>query len=756
MLALAVLLVVGTLNAQHIEGKIINALTQQPVENAKILNKATGTSTLADSNGIFRISYQNFPVLLQISAIGFEERQIRLSDDKENLAILIFPESLSEVIVRGTLISGKLREIPAAVSVVSARDLKRIDPSNLVQAFNYVPGMFVNQGALNTTRINIRGIGSRAQFSTNRIQAFFNGIPLSTVEGELTLDDIDAESLERIEIIKGPTSSIYGAGLGGVINLYSGKAATESSKASAEAILGEFGMFKNTYSASYGTDNTSIFASYSRLETDGYRDNGDYDRKSGLVNVNLSTAEGNKLSFLANFTELKAFIPSSLNAEDFKNNPSSAASNWAAAKGFESYDRGLLGVSYTHSISSKFSNVTSVYASFRDAFEPRPFDILKEERVSAGARTTFNLDTRILDIASKLSFGGEYYREWYEVGTFENLFRQFEGRGSVLGQRLSNNEQDRDYRNFYAQLNLSLTGKLQVEAGLSVNNTNYDLTDLFVQDEFDQTGDFGFRTIFSPRIGVTYETGKDKNLYASVSRGFSTPTVAETLTPEGQINTDLRLETGINYEIGFKGNWMDNALYTEISLYTTQIDDLLVAQRVEEDRFVGINAGETSHTGTEIFASYTINPLQKLLLRPYLTAAFNFFEFKEFIDRGMDFSGNDLPGVPRSTVNLGVDVDYQNFNLYTNFLAVGEIPLNDANTGFTDPYQLLNVKAAYRLELFKAMDLRLSLGVNNLLDEKYPASILPNAVGFGGAAPRFFYPANPRNIYGGLGLHYLF
>ncbi|MBK5191822.1 MAG: TonB-dependent receptor, partial [Flavobacteriaceae bacterium] len=584
-----------------------------------------------------------------------------------------------------------------------------------------------------------------------------NEVPLTTAEGELTLDDIDLESLSGIEVIKGPTSSLYGAGLGGVINLYAAEAAIDKTEVSLGSLFGSFGMLKRTVSASHGTSNSSLFANYSELQSDGYRDNGDYNRKSALIHSNLRSENGNSLSFLANFTKLKAFIPSSINENDFINNPSSGSSNWVNSKGFESYDRGLLGVSYLHNFSSQFSNTTSVYINFRDAYEPRPFDILKEEQVSAGARTKFNLEISLFQLTSQISFGAEYYKEWYESATFENLYRQFENLGSVLGESLSNNEQDRNYANFFGQLNLDLSEKLKIETGFNLNTTRYSLTDLFVQDETDQSGDYRFQTIFSPRMGITYEVANGKNLYTSISHGFSTPTVAETLTPEGQINTNLKPETGINYEIGFKGNWLDSALYTEAAFYSIQIDDLLVAQRVAEDQYVGINAGKTNHNGIELFVTYRLNIFSKTILKPYANASFNFFEFEEFLNRDLDFSGNKLPGVPRSTLNLGLDIKYgNNLSFYSNLLAVGEIPLNDANSIFTDDYKVFNIKAAYDWKLFEDFKIRFAAGINNVFDEKYAASVLPNAVGYGAAAPRYYYPGNPRNYFGEVGVNYVF
>jgi len=749
----------GNIYSQNIQGKILNATTLQPVENSTILNLTSEVIAVSNNKGEFSIKADKLPGKFRIIADGYVNQQVEINNSVQKIEIYLTPSSevLSEVIIRSTLIPGKLQKIPASVSVISSEDLKRIDASNLALALNNVPGVYVNQGALNTTKLNIRGIGARSQYSTNRIQAYFNEIPLTTAEGELTLDDIDLESLSGIEVIKGPTSSLYGAGLGGVINLYSAEADIDETEVSVSSLFGSFGMLKKTVSASHGTSTSSLFANYSELQSDGYRDNGDYKRKSALVHAKLRSSKGNSLSFLGNFTQLKAFIPSSINEEDFRNNPSAAASNWKDSRGFESYDRGMLGVSYLHYFSSHFSNTTSIYMNFRNAYEPRPFDILKEEQVSVGARTKFNLETSLFQLPSKISFGAQFHREWYKSGTFENLYREFENRGSVLGESLSNNEQDRNYANFFGQVNLEISEKIIIETGFNLNTTRYNLTDLFVLDETDQSGDYRFKTIFSPRVGISYEVANGKNLYTSISHGFSTPTVAETLTPEGQINTNLQPETGINYEIGFKGNWMKNALYTEVALYSIQIDDLLVAQRLAEDRYVGINAGKTNHNGIELFTSYRFKLFSKILLKPYANAAFNFFEFEEFLNRDLDFSGNKLPGVPRSTINLGLDVNFENnLSFYSNLLAVGEIPLNDANSIFTENYKVFNIKAAYHWKPFKNLKIRFSGGINNVFDEKYAASVLPNAVGFGGTAPRYYYPGNPRNYFGEVGVNYVF
>ncbi|MDT0686092.1 TonB-dependent receptor [Autumnicola psychrophila] len=759
ILAALIFICFGKVFGQNIEGRIINSENSEAIVDARIKNLTSDAVVFSGENGEFSLEAEDLPIKLEITYLGFQNNYRTVTSYNETLLITLDPvrDNLSEVVVRSTIIPNELQEVPASVGLLTENDLRRTDATALMDNFNYVPGMYVNQGALNTNKINIRGIGARSQYSTNRIQAYFDGIPMTTAEGELTLDDIDQESLERVEIIKGPTSSIYGAGLGGSINLYSANPEAQGTTGKVNYQLSSFNTSKKTVLASHSSENTSFFANYSHLKSDGYRENGEYDRKSALVNAKLLTSENNSLSFLANFTQLKAFIPSSLNEEDFINDPETAAYTWGASEGYESYDRGLLGLAYTHQFSENFDNTTSIYMNFRNGYEPRPFDILKEERLSAGARTKFNLNTNIGDLASQLSFGAEYYNEWYEIGTFENLFEDFTDQGSVRGARLSNNEQVRNYANFFGQISLEITENWNAEAGFNINTTGYTLTDLYAEDEVDQTGDYRFNTIFSPRIGTTYEVAPGKNIYASISHGFSTPTVAETLTPEGQINTDLEPETGINYEIGFKGNWLNNRLYTEVALYSIQIENLLVAQRIGQDQYVGVNAGKTDHNGIEFLAQYNFDFGAGITGKPYVNAAFNFFEFDEFINEDVDNAGNELPGVPKSTVNLGLDLSTAwGLTFYSNYRAVGEIPLNDSNSEYTDSYELVNLKAVYSLNVSDYFEINFNAGINNVLDEHYAASVVTNAVGFGGAAPRYYYPGNPRNYFGGVGVRYNF
>ena len=134
--------------------------------------------------------------------------------------------------------------------------------------------------------------------------------------------------------------------------------------------------------------------------------------------ANKKLASKGNLSFLGIFTRLKAYIPSSINETDLKNNPEKAAATWAAAQGFESYDKFMLGLGYDHQFSEKWSIKTSVFSNFKDAYEPRPFDILDEKTSSAGFRSNVNYKDRLFSLPFELSFGTELLTEKYRVFPF--------------------------------------------------------------------------------------------------------------------------------------------------------------------------------------------------------------------------------------------------------------------------------------------------------------------------------------------------
>ncbi|MFV8341979.1 TonB-dependent receptor family protein [Flavobacterium sp. XS2P39] len=665
--------------------------------------------------------------------------------------------TLSEIILQASPIKISIQNTAAAVSFIERTDLNKNDGVILTSVLNKIPGVYMQQGSLNTNRITIRGIGARSQFGTNKVKAYFEDIPLTSGEGETVIEDIDLETIGSIEIIKGPNSTGFGSGLGGVLHLVARETPLRESFGKSVTTYGSFGLIKQSLTAGFSDAKANLFSSYTHIQNEGFRANSAYDRKSFNLHGKQKLNAKGSLTYLGVFTRLKAFIPSSLNENDFRDHPEKAAATWAAAKGNESSDKFQMGIGYGHQFSEKWSAKTVVFAHLKKANEDRPFDILKEKTNSLGFRSTINYKTSLFSMPFEASIGTELLSEKYVFSLFENLYVSQPGQGSIAGAEFSTIKQNRNYTNYFLQVELQFLKTLFLESGLALNTTKYSLEDVFKNNTVNQATAGTFGKVWSPRLGLSYKVAEGKNIYTSISKGFSVPSVAETLTPEGQINTNLKPEIGWNYEVGLKGNWLSNNLYTELIFYSTQITNLLVARRIAEDQYVGINAGESSHIGIEFFTNYRLLNNSKWQITPYFSGTVNNFKFKDFVDGDADYSGNSLTGVPDVQWNLGVDINTESgFSLNTSFRSVGKIPMNDQNSKYSDGYSLLDIKGTYTFKIHKFLKTELTTGINNALNTHYAASILPNAVSFGSTPPRYYYPGNPRNFYGGISVSYIF
>ncbi len=247
---ICLLLFFQSTTAQKISGRIIDAFTNEPLENVNISAEGSPEATFSDASGSFSFPAESFPLNLIFEMPGYGRKILFLKTPEDDLLIYMAPAegSLAEVVLRSTIIPQELLETPASVSVLSSSDLERFDETNLMQNFSTVAGVNVHQGALNTNKMSIRGVGARSQYSTNRVKAYFMEIPISSAEGETTLDDLDPAIIGRAEIIKGPVSSVYGAGLGGVITLFPAEA-EPGTHVGAKTTFGSYGLIKGNFKA---------------------------------------------------------------------------------------------------------------------------------------------------------------------------------------------------------------------------------------------------------------------------------------------------------------------------------------------------------------------------------------------------------------------------------------------------------------------------------------------------------------------------
>ncbi len=738
-----------------ITGKVIDANTKEPLPFANIRGVYTTEGATAEADGVF--TFETTAEYLFVSYLGYRTQKVGPFKGDRYVEVALNPTSvtINEIPVVVGVPSPVALQTLAPITSINRNQLARDNEVSITPSLNRVPGVYMQSGALNTNRITIRGIGNRSPFATTKIRAYLDDIPLTSGVGETTLEDIDLSLLDGVQVWKGPTASTYGAGLGGMIHLKT-KAQENAAPTSVQltSSLGSYGLMRHVIDANPVATNRqfNVHVNYAKIHSDGYRDNNEYDRESFTILGKAKIGSLNQVTAFLNYTDLKGFIPSSLNREDYENSPTSAAFNWAQVKGFEDYEKVVIGLSNEALLYKKnganLRNVTSLFTTYRSAYESAPFNILRENNHAMGARTKFTYDKQGKSDLPNLTLGAEFFFENYNWQTYETL-------GGQLDTLLSDNQERRRYYNLFAEAHYELGKQFFTTIGANLNQTRYRLTDFYLRNG-DLSGEYDFSAIISPRLSLGYHLRPRVTLFATVSHGFSPPTLEETLAPDGGINPEIQPEQGWNFEVGSRAKYLWQKLSFDVSVYSMRIDDLLVARRTAEDQYVGVNAGKTVHNGLEAYLQYHVLGI-KSPLNLFATYAYSDYRFDEFLDQDNDYSGNDLTGTPPHVLTAGIDYrPAKGLYANVNYRYTDAIPLRDDNSIYSEAYQVVNAKVGYFLTLWQHLQADAYVGVNNILDEKYASMFQINASSFGGAAPRYYYPGLPRNYYGGVSLRYTF
>ena len=664
--------------------------------------------------------------------------------------------TLREVVVSAFNVSRRMLSTPGSVSLIGPGQIESSRSVTVLPLLNQVSGVFAHSGTLSTSRITIRGIGAREPFSTAKIRAYFNNIPLTNGSGFSVVEHIDPSIIERLEIIKGPATSAYGAGLGGTIVITARQTSQRATGISNSFQGGSFGLLRNSLLLDGNRENVSGSLVYSRTTMDGYRQNSRY-RRDALTGVGqLKLGNHTRGTALVYFTDMKGFIPSSIDSVSFFENPRAAARNWLNARGFEDTQKLLVGLSGTHQIGSGLLLDLSVFSTLHYETERRPWDFQYQGRESAGTRSKLNWFGQWGMAQWRIMGGAELFFEDFRYKTFQNA-----GGAGYKGALTSNNREGIRYFNFFAQADLDYAW-LTLSAGLNANTNRINYRDLHKIGGIDRSSVYTYGLILSPRLSANFRLGNYHAVFASISHGFSPPSLAETLTPEGLVNPGILPEKSWSYESGFRGGVLRNRLFYDISIYRMHVRDLLVAERVGPDAWVGKNAGRSVHQGLEaelsgnLFQKATTGKIWYSLKEVGWRSvySYNHFRFSDYVDRGIDYSGKKIPGIPDHVFYAGIHFVFSG-GLYASagLTTAGRMPMNDLNNRYAGGYHVLDARIGYKKDLEKwSVD---AFGaVNNLSNQHYASMILVNAPSFGGSLPRYFYPGLPIHFSFGLKLAY--
>ncbi|MDD3195640.1 MAG: TonB-dependent receptor [Paludibacter sp.] len=638
--------------------------------------------------------------------------------------------ALGEIQVTAARYRQDLRSLAAPLQVVSSNQLQRASTGDLSAALASLPGVQLQSGTFQTLKLTLRGIGSRSQYGTNRSSVYINDIPLSGGDGTAVFDDLDVSFLSRAEVIKGTYSAWYGSGMGGSIRFITRTPTEKAFSAEAGITAGSSGLRKLNGMAFSNYTSGNLSVGLSHLHGDGYRANSAFSRTSALVSgkQRISTSVG-VLSYLLMLSDVHAYTPSSIDYSTYINNPEAAAPNWLGVKGYKAYQRLLTGVKLETGLGANWSNTVLITATGYDQYELRPFNILDDNALSTSLQEVIRYRNPSLSAA----LGMEIFRESYDWQTRAN------GTDAVL----TDAHETRRHVNVFASGEWMPISTLRFSLAANVNLTQYTLRERKESDLLFRTDQLTGKAIFSPMAGVVYTVTDVVSLYGSVGHGFSTPTVEESLSSDGTMNPGLRPEQGWTLDAGFRAWLPDSRLSVQGSVYTIFLDDLLVTKRPAEDVFYGENAGSAVLKGMEL--SIGFQPLDRL--RFQLSSSLSNNTFKEFEEVDASFSGNHLPGIPRSQFYSSIELELPlQLRLNAVYRYSGRQFADDRNTITVDGWNTIDLGISFTTSLWGKLNMHSHVSVNNLLNEKYASMILINAPSFGGREPRYFYPAQPGNI----------
>ena len=711
--------------SQTVSVRILDNIDGTPLENIKVENE--DEVFYSNKDGEIVLENDLLPIDLFINDFRYYPKNVRVNKS-QSIEIKLTHKGfiLDDIIINSNFYSKKLKDNNTSTSIIDDIEFRKNEGEFLINSLNQVTGVYSHSAGYNTNRITIRGMGSRSPYSTNKIKSYLNNIPLSNGVGETTIEDFGIDILDQIEINKGPNSSIYGSGLGGNIILKTSKNFEKSVKI--KSIFKSFNTYQNSISVSRKINRLNLLLNFEKLKSDGYRDNNTYDNDRFFASVNYEINEDYVIDFIHFYNSADALIPSSLSLENFINNPSSAAFSWRNVEGGEDYNRSLTGLTF-NSKKNKYSSSTTLFYKTFNNDENRPFNYLIEESDSYGFRHIGKFPLNSFDF----SYGLEYSDENY-------LFSTWDEYGSNNQSIISQQTQNRKNYNYFLQLDKSFKNSF-LTIGIGSNKINYDWV-----DETESTSlSYNTKTIISPRISYNHNLDKI-SIFGNISHGFSSPNIDETLDENGIVNPDIKPETGWNYEFGLIGSTNDNSLSYNLGLYFMDIKNLLVAQRTSFDTFTGVNAGRTTHPGLEATINFPLFRGKNLTITSSNNFSKYWYIFKDFNNRGTDYSQNKLTGVPSHTIYSKIKINLKNYLAQISFQNVGKIPMNDSNELFTHSYSVIDLKLS-RLYSIQNLGINISTGINNLFDTRYASGIVINARGFGGRDPRFYYPGLPRNYF---------
>lgn len=674
--------------------------------------------------------------------------------------------TLPPVVVTATRTAQSSFEVAASIDAVQVNEPGANTPNvNVSEYLDGIPGVVARnrQNYAQDEQISIRGFGARSTFGVRGVRLYADGIPATMPDGQGQVSNFSLDSADRIEVLRGPFSALYGNSSGGVIQIF-----TADGSENPEWIGGIGGGSYGTYRLAGGTrgagDTLDYNVSVSQFYTDGYRGHGRAQRVNGNAKVNIHFDDDRKLTLLLNTVALpNADDPLGLTRTQFDADPRQPQAVAALFDTRKTVHQAQGGAIYEQAIDANQSLRVLGYYGQRDVQQFQSIPIATQLRPSSPGGV-IDLDGNYGGTDARWTWHGGLAQRPFDVTAGISYDVQNQHRrgynnyvGNVLGVQgdLRRDEQD-DEHDFdqYVQADWRFSELWSLSAGLRHSDVQFTSDDNYITaTNGDDSGkaDYGATT---PVAGLMFRASDHWHLYASYGNAFETPTFNELgYRPDGTagINFNLVPARSKNGEIGSKFR-TDNGGEFDLALFQANTRHELAVATSSGGRTTYQNIDQARRRGVEAKFTYPLADSWRFeSAYTYLDATFE----SAFLTcpaastctapNTPVAAGSRIPGVPKQEffagLRYGRDLGW-NASLAAN--AASNVAVNDQNTQYAPGYAVLDASIGY---VFDLTDAKVStfLRVDNLFDHSYVGSVIVNE-----SNGRYYEPAPDRTVFAGV------
>jgi iron complex outermembrane receptor protein len=660
---------------------------------------------------------------------------------------------LDTIVVTATRSAARAFDVPASVDVIEGSVIRDGQPMvNLSETLPRVPGVFAanRQNYAQDLQISSRGFGARAAFGVRGVRLYQDGIPATMPDGQGQTGSFSLFSAQRVEVLRGPFSTLYGNASGGVISVF-----TEDGSAEPIASFNGGGGNYDTYTLGAklrgSTPNVGYVVAANEFDTEGYRDHSSARRDVVNAKLRVDLTDATRLILIGNSQyQPETQDPLGLTRAQWDADPRQVDPSALLFDTRKTINQVQGGAAVDHNFDANTALHVAGYGGRRlirqylalSGVGPTSSGgvaDLDRDFGGIGARVVWR--TNALGTPLKLTVGADTDRQHEHRQGFVN------NNGS-LGDLRRDEDDTVQSADGYAEAEWSPWSWLTLTAGVRTSAVRYTSDDHYVTAANpDDSGSRKF-TNTSPILGAVWHATPDLNLYASYGQGFETPTFAEmaynALGPG--LNLTLNAATSTAYEIGAKAQ-LGAKHRLNIALFHIDTDDEIVINTATGGRTTYKNAGNTRRKGAELLYDGEL-PWN---LRAHVALTYLNAEFTQGFTTGAPPlpvpPGSKLPGVPPAQAYgelAWTPGGYGGFNAAVEIQYVGKLYVNDRNTDAAPAYTITNVRAGLAQTVGRVA-LREFVRVNNVFDRKYAGSVI-----VGDTNGRFFESAPPRNWFVGL------